>query len=535
MADTNLADWTKQVSAAGMALDKDFGKAMTKSYTKVVIFNKLLGPFYNLWLKLKTGIGAVLAPMKGLLVPLGIMEKTVDGIRMSFLGMIGILFTVISVFAYLTSSVGSAGGGTGELVSALSGLKDILIGVIQQIMAFDFGPAIEMAKSVLTEFGTFFVSVVTLMVEILTWWISTWLSVVEAMYDHGVFHALLAVFMGIWAGISAIFGSFQKAFEDLGITGGSVTSSLTSAFNKFGSFLVDSGIVDFIVLFIETLGLLFEVAGVIFGKLIELVVYLAVEIGGALGDASAGGAFMTFLGLIEGVITGIISIFTGLLSWMNTFLNDLLYIFTAENPFDALAEVAGNKVDWIINKMVGIKDAIFEFITPPIEAVGNAFSTMLDGAGDAIQFAIDGIVGIFEGFLDAVQEIFDMIPDFGDVVGGVSDFVGSIGGSIGGIFSGSGGGVATGPTSGYPAILHGTEAVVPLPDGRSIPVAIEGEGMGGGGTTNITNDNTLNENTVNITVSGANGNPQDIAKAVSKEVQRVFKSRSRSGGYGRGI
>ena len=513
MADTNLADWTNQVSAAGMALDKDFGKAMTKSYTKVVVFNKLLGPFYNLWLKLKTGIGAVLAPMKGLLVPLGIMEKTVDGIRMSFLGLIGILFTVVSVFAYLTSSVGSAGGGTGELISALSGLKDILMGVIQQIMAFDFGPAIEMAKSVLTEFGTFFVSVVTLMVEILTWWISTWLSVVEAMYDHGVFHALLAVFMGIWAGISAIFDSFQKAFEGLGITGGSVTSSLTSAFNKFGSFLIDSGIVDFILLFIETLGLLFEVAGVIFGKLAELVVYLAVEIGGALGDAGAGGAFMTFLGVVEWVITSIISFFTGLLSWINTFLSDLLYIFTAENPFNALAEVAGNKVDWIKNKL----------------------SNLLEGPKQAIANGIAFIEGLFQSFLETVTDIFDKIPDFGDIVDGVGGFVDSVGGAITGVFSGSGGGIATGPTSGYPAILHGTEAVVPLPDGRSIPVAIEGEGMGGGGTTNITNDNTLNENTVNITVSGANGNPQDIAKAVSKEVQRVFKSRSRSGGYGRGI
>jgi hypothetical protein len=32
------------------------------------------------------------------------------------------------------------------------------------------------------------------------------------------------------------------------------------------------------------------------------------------------------------------------------------------------------------------------------------------------------------------------------------------------------GGILTGPTSGYAAELHGTEAVVPLPDGRSIPL-----------------------------------------------------------------
>lgn len=34
------------------------------------------------------------------------------------------------------------------------------------------------------------------------------------------------------------------------------------------------------------------------------------------------------------------------------------------------------------------------------------------------------------------------------------------------------GGIASGPRSGYSAVLHGTEAVVPLPDGKTIPVAM---------------------------------------------------------------
>jgi hypothetical protein len=36
------------------------------------------------------------------------------------------------------------------------------------------------------------------------------------------------------------------------------------------------------------------------------------------------------------------------------------------------------------------------------------------------------------------------------------------------------GGVASGPTSGYTATLHGTEAIVPLPDGKTIPVEMPG-------------------------------------------------------------
>jgi hypothetical protein len=35
------------------------------------------------------------------------------------------------------------------------------------------------------------------------------------------------------------------------------------------------------------------------------------------------------------------------------------------------------------------------------------------------------------------------------------------------------GGISTGPVSGYSETLHGTEAVVPLPDGRSIPVSLD--------------------------------------------------------------
>ena len=86
------------------------------------------------------------------------------------------------------------------------------------------------------------------------------------------------------------------------------------------------------------------------------------------------------------------------------------------------------------------------------------------------------------------------------------------------------GGISSGPKSGYPVQLHGTEAVVPLPDGKTIPVSLQGGGGEGGGSP-----------TINITMNGVTGNANDIAKAVSSEVQKAFKTRSRSSGYGRGI
>jgi hypothetical protein len=45
-------------------------------------------------------------------------------------------------------------------------------------------------------------------------------------------------------------------------------------------------------------------------------------------------------------------------------------------------------------------------------------------------------------------------------------------------FSFAKGGIASGPKSGYKAMLHGTEAVVPLPDGKQIPVNMQNSNGG---------------------------------------------------------
>ena len=74
------------------------------------------------------------------------------------------------------------------------------------------------------------------------------------------------------------------------------------------------------------------------------------------------------------------------------------------------------------------------------------------------------------------------------------------------------GGVAKGPMSGYPAILHGNEAVVPLPDGRTIPVELDAPKMSGG-------MGQQNNVTVNVSVEG-NGNGQ--TNADSKEAAHFF-------------
>ena len=88
------------------------------------------------------------------------------------------------------------------------------------------------------------------------------------------------------------------------------------------------------------------------------------------------------------------------------------------------------------------------------------------------------------------------------------------------------GGVGRGSTSGYPAVLHGTEAVVPLPNGKSIPVD-----MGkSGGTSN-------NNIVVNISTDGqsskqgSTGPDMDkLGAAVASAVQLELHNQKRSGG-----
>lgn len=72
----------------------------------------------------------------------------------------------------------------------------------------------------------------------------------------------------------------------------------------------------------------------------------------------------------------------------------------------------------------------------------------------------------------------------GGYMGGIGMDMGGYEADYGGGFSGVNdseiggewrkGGIAIGPDTGYPATLHGTEAVVPLPDGKEIPVDVRG-------------------------------------------------------------
>ena len=161
--------------------------------------------------------------------------------------------------------------------------------------------------------------------------------------------------------------------------------------------------------------------------------------------------------------------------------------------------------------------------------MNSAFTAMVTGAKSAKDAFADMAVSILKDLAAMIVKMAILQMFKGT---GFGNFMG-LGARNGGVFdqgkkmSYATGGVAKGSTSGYPVMMHGTEAVVPLPNGKSIPVEMSGKG-GGGGTNNIV---------VNISTDGqsskqgSTGPDMDkLGGAVAAAVQVELQNQKRSGG-----
>ena len=170
-----------------------------------------------------------------------------------------------------------------------------------------------------------------------------------------------------------------------------------------------------------------------------------------------------------------------------------------------------------------------------VKQVNNvAIDAMESNLANALQAIITGAKTAKDAFADMAKAILNSIAQIlaqqaAMAIMGVLPF-GGAGGRSGGIMSAPGyrsfsmGGVASGPNSGYPAVLHGTEAVVPLPNGRSIPV----EMSGGAGVNNI-NVN-VNMTTGQVDSESDNAEMIGIGKAIAEAVKNEIEVQQRPGG-----
>lgn len=169
----------------------------------------------------------------------------------------------------------------------------------------------------------------------------------------------------------------------------------------------------------------------------------------------------------------------------------------ARGAVESLAGAQGGLQDSVMNAEKAAQDlrlALQDVLTPAIEKFGKVTNKILDGLIDKLnqagigpghtvmegighvlkEAAIKGLTGAGGGAL-----IGSAVPVIGTGAGAlVGGAAGVVGGTISGLYDTvtgeyAEGGVAQGPVSGYSATLHGTEAVVPLPDNRSIPVNLD--------------------------------------------------------------
>lgn len=175
----------------------------------------------------------------------------------------------------------------------------------------------------------------------------------------------------------------------------------------------------------------------------------------------------------------------------------------------------------------------------------NAFTALITGAKSAKQAFADMAVSILSDIaaMIAKQLVLNLLISSTGGTGGFFSnlFAGSA--RDGGLFEAAPskrmggvtektpgyatGGIARGRDAGYPAILHGTEAVVPLPNGKEIPVQMKN---GGGQNNNVV---------VNVNVD-SNGNSQqnsqgdqgglNLGTAIATAVQKELQNQKRSGG-----
>ena len=156
--------------------------------------------------------------------------------------------------------------------------------------------------------------------------------------------------------------------------------------------------------------------------------------------------------------------------------------------------------------------------------------------------AKDAFAGMAVGILQSLAKIITemlTVKLLQSTLGGTSfgSFLGITSSNrYGGVVNSSGklpgyavGGIAKGPNAGYPVELHGTEAVVPLPNGKSIPVQM----TNGSGSTNNVVVNVSVDNQGNAQTSTESQSSQDAGKLgqlVSQAVQRELQNQKRSGG-----
>ncbi len=178
----------------------------------------------------------------------------------------------------------------------------------------------------------------------------------------------------------------------------------------------------------------------------------------------------------------------------------------------------GGSLGKLFNSFKGGFSGIFDNL---LGSFGSMFGDLFGSIGSLFGGGAGG-GGLLSG-------LASMIPGIGPILGGAMSLFGFKNGGImnnGSKVSGyATGGIADGPNSGHLAMLHGREAVVPLPNGNSIPVQMNGNG---GMQNNNVTVNVSTDGQVQSSSNGAMG--ENLGQVIAAAVQKELHNQKRAGG-----
>ena len=301
----------------------------------------------------------------------------------------------------------------------------------------------------------------------------------EAVIEAGIVQAFIDGWIAIYDGFMMGWDLIMGAFGDGGTTVSDIISFVVDLWGMLIDFLVNSGI---------------------FGFIAELMAFVG-----------------ELIGFIIVVVAAIIAVIIKFVSFVYPYVKPYYQML-----FNAIGFIV-TYIMMVVRIFVGIVRIVMALLTGNTEKAGKIFSGLKDMIIGSFQAMWNYAKGFINGFINLVWPLFELINKGIRLASKVP--------GLGWVKKlemkkpqFAKGGIASGPETGYTAELHGTEAIVPLPDGRSIPVTMKGMGGGMGGDTNIT-----------INVNGVSGDGRKLARQISEEVARAFRSRSRGSGISRGL